>query len=176
MFQKDWSTTSEKKVVSTHPPLEEITNKIQNSEIIASPFKKINPKEDENINANLKDVKSLQQNNFTNQILGTIASQMDGIENNFPKSITRVEYEKLLFKPPEIKKKTIEIRNKNNELKKILAKKLEAVEFKPTDPSSKQQLNFLSGFETGSSCTEEQTNNSKEEDQINRIKYQNVYQ
>ena len=67
MFQKDWSTTSEKKVVSKHPPLEEITNKIQNSEIITSPFKKINPKEDENINANLKDVKSLQQqNNFTN--------------------------------------------------------------------------------------------------------------
>ena len=29
MFQKDWSTTSEKKVVSTHPPLEEITIKIQ---------------------------------------------------------------------------------------------------------------------------------------------------
>ena len=111
MFQKDWSTTSEKKVVSTHPPLEEITIKIQNLEIIAFPFKKINPKEDENRNANLKDVKSLQQqNNFTNQILETIASQMDRIEKNFPKSITRVEYEKPLFKLPEIKKKTIKIR------------------------------------------------------------------
>ena len=101
MLQKDWSTISEKKVISTHHPLEEITIKVQNSEIIVSPFKKINPKEYENINANLKDVKSLQQqNNFTNQILGTIASQMDRIEKNFPKSITRVEYENPLFKPP----------------------------------------------------------------------------
>ena len=101
---------------------------------------------------------------------------MDRIEKNFPKSITRVECEKPLFKPPEIKK-PLKFTNKNNELIKILAKKLEVVEFKPTDPSSsKQQLNFLSGSKTGSSYTEEQTDNSEEEDQINRIKYQNVYQ
>ena len=46
MFQKDWSTTSEKKVISKHPHLEEISIKVQNSEIIVSPFKTINPKED----------------------------------------------------------------------------------------------------------------------------------
>ena len=54
MFQKDWNTTSEKKVVATHPPLEEVIIKVQNSEVIASPFKNINFKEDESRNANLK--------------------------------------------------------------------------------------------------------------------------
>ena len=93
--------------------MEEVTIKVQNSEIIASPFKKINPKEDENINVNLKDIKILQQqNNFTNQILGTIASQMDRIEKNFPKSITSVDYEKPLLKPPEINK-PLKFDNKN---------------------------------------------------------------
>ena len=57
MFQKDWNTTIEKKVVSTHPLLEEITIIAQGFEIIASPFKKMNPKEDENRNSNLKDIK-----------------------------------------------------------------------------------------------------------------------
>ena len=43
--------------------------------MIASPFKKINFKEDESRNENLNDIKSLQQqNNFTNQILGTIVT------------------------------------------------------------------------------------------------------
>ena len=41
MFQKDWNTTTEKKVVSTHPLLEEITIIVQGTEVIASPFKKI---------------------------------------------------------------------------------------------------------------------------------------
>ena len=50
MFQKDWTTSSKKKVVSTHPPLEEVIIKVQNSEVITSPIKKINPKEDENRN------------------------------------------------------------------------------------------------------------------------------
>ena len=43
MFQKEWipNTTSERKVVSTHPPLEEIKIKAQGVKIIASPFKTI---------------------------------------------------------------------------------------------------------------------------------------
>ena len=61
MFQKDLTATSEKKVTSTHPPLKEILLKVQNFEVVASPFQKINSKEDENINANLKDIKSLQK-------------------------------------------------------------------------------------------------------------------
>ena len=57
MFQKDWNTTTEKKVVSTHSPLEEITIIVQGTGVIASPFKKINPKEDEKRNSNLKYIK-----------------------------------------------------------------------------------------------------------------------
>ena len=50
MFQKEWipNTTYEKKIVSTHPPLEEIKIKAQGVEIIVSPFKNISLKEDEN--------------------------------------------------------------------------------------------------------------------------------
>ena len=61
MFQKDWNTTTEKKVVSTHPHLEEIKITIQGTEVIASPFKKTNPKENENRHSNLKDIKGIQQ-------------------------------------------------------------------------------------------------------------------
>ena len=51
----------------------------------------------------------------------------------------------------KLKKKPLKFGNKKNKLIKILAKKLEAIQFNPTDPfSSKQQLNFLSGSETGS--------------------------
>ena len=105
MFQKDWNTTTEKKVVSTHSPLKKIIIISQGYEIIASPFKKINPGEDENINSNLKDIKGFQQqNNFTNQIMRTISSQMDRIEKNFPKSNNLIDYEKPLFKSPEFTK------------------------------------------------------------------------
>ena len=152
LFQNDWNTTSEKKVVSTHPPLEEVIIKVQNSKVIASLFKKINFKEDESRNANLKDIKSFQQqNNFTNQILCTIATQMDRFEKNMPKTL-KSDYDKPFFKPLEIVKPLKFVNNnKNEELYKILAKKLEVVEFKPIDPSSsKQQLNFLSGIDSES--------------------------
>ena len=89
MFQKEWksNTTSEKKIVSTHPPLEEIKIRAQGVEIIASPFKHISSNEDENRVTKLKDIKGIQQqNNFTNQILGTISSQLNRIEG---KSFTK---------------------------------------------------------------------------------------
>ena len=72
MFQKEWKSnaTSEKKIVSTHPPFEEIKIKAQGVEIIDSPFKHISSNEDENRGTKLKDIKGIQQeNNFTNQIL-----------------------------------------------------------------------------------------------------------
>ena len=70
MFQRDWNTTIENKVVSTHPPLEEIKLRVQGTEVIAPSFKRTNPKEDENRYSNLKDIKGIQQqNNYTNQIL-----------------------------------------------------------------------------------------------------------
>ena len=96
MFQKDWNTTTEKQVVSIHPHLEEIKIIVQGSEVIASPIKKINSKEDENKNSNLKDIKGIQQqNNFTNKILGTISSQLDRIKKIFPKLNEPTEYENL---------------------------------------------------------------------------------
>ena len=161
MFQKDWTTTFEKKVVSIHHPLEEVIIKVQNSEVIASPSIKIKPKENENRNANLKDIKGLQQkNNFTNQILGTIAAQIDRFEKNIPKTLSiKPEYDKPFFKPLEIAKPIkFANNNKNEELYKIIEKKLEAVEFKPTDPSSsKQQLNFLSATDFESLNTDNES-------------------
>ena len=71
MFQKEWipNTTSENKVVSTHPPLEEIRIMAQGVEIIASLFKTINTKEDETRSIRLRDIKGIQQqNNYTNKI------------------------------------------------------------------------------------------------------------
>ena len=44
MFQKDWNTTIEKQIVSTHPPLEEIKIIVQETKVIASPFKRLIPK------------------------------------------------------------------------------------------------------------------------------------
>ena len=61
MFQRDWNTTTEKKIVSTHPHFEEIKITVQGTEVIASPFKRTNPKEDEIRYSNLKDIKGLQQ-------------------------------------------------------------------------------------------------------------------
>ena len=173
MFQRDWNTTNEKKVVSTHPPLEEIKITVQGAKVIASPFKRTNPKEDEIRYSNLKDIKGLQQqNNFTNKILGTISSQLDRIEKNLPKS-KESEYEKPLCKSPDYNK-PIKLGNKNNDLIKTLAKKLEAMNI--TEPStSKRQINFSSDSETESSLSENQTQNS-EDDQINRIKYQKPWQ
>ena len=134
--------------------MEEIKIIVQRIEVIASPFKKINPKEDENRNSNLKHIKGIQQqNNFTNQILGTISSQLDRIEKKFPKSKDATE--KPLFKSPEFNK-PIKLGNKNNDLIKALVKRLEAMNI--TDPStSKCQLNILSGSETESSLEEKQT-------------------
>ena len=98
MFQKEWksNTTSEKKIVSTHPPLEEIKIKAQGVEIIASPFKHISSNEDENRGTKLKDIKGIQQqNNFTNQILGIISTQLNRIEGkNFTKNYKPEKEEK----------------------------------------------------------------------------------
>ena len=131
MFQKEWDTTSKNKIVSIYPPLEETIIKAQNTEIIASPYKKTNPKDDESRNANPKDIKILQQqNNFTNHILGTISSQMDRLERTLtlPQtkktgSISYSDYDSPLFKPHELTKPfTFGNQNKNSELIKILTK------------------------------------------------------
>ena len=52
---------SNKTIVSNHPPLEEVHIISQNTEIIASSFKTINPKDNEGRTTTLKDCKNLQQ-------------------------------------------------------------------------------------------------------------------
>ena len=119
----------------------------------------------------VKDIKGIQQqNNFTNQILRTISSQLDRIEKNIPKT-KETEKEKPLFKPSDCKKSLRLGGNKNNDdLIKILTKKLEFMNIKGP-LTSKDQINFLSGSETGSSVSESLKNDSEQEtEQINKIK------
>ena len=180
MFQKEWksNTIFEKKIVSTHPPLEEIKIKAQGVEIIASPFKQ-NSTEDENRMTKLKDIKSIQQqNNFTNQILGTISTQLNRIESKYftknykPENKEKeTKEENPLFKP--IKPLKLGGNKNNDDLIKILTQKLSSIEIK--DPSSsKEQVNFLSGSETSSIASgqlrEILQNSDQEEEQINKLK------
>ena len=60
---------------------------------------------------------------------------MDKFEKNMPKTLQiKSYYNKPFFKPPKIVKPIkFGNNNKNEELYKILAKKLEVVEFKPID-------------------------------------------
>ena len=177
MFQKEWNTTSEKKIVSTHPPLEELKIKAQGVEIIASPFKHISSNEDENRSTKLKDIKGIQQqNNFTNKILGTISSQLNRIESKTFTNKSKIENEEKetkqenpLFKPIKPLKLGSN-RNNNDDLIKILTQKLVGIEVK--DPSSsKSQVNFLSGSESGSIVSETLIENlEQEENQINKLK------
>ena len=178
MFNKEWksNTTSDKKIVSTHPPLEEIKIKAQCVEIIASLFKHISSNENENRMKKLKDIKGIQQqNNFTNQILGTISTQLNRIEGkSFTKSYkteneeNEIKHDNPLFKP--IKPLKLGGNRNNDELIKILTQKLTRM-----DPScSKNQVNFLSGSETSSIASEQLINNlqnsEQEEEQINKLK------
>ena len=184
MFQKEWksNTTSEKKIVSTHPHLEEIKIKAQGVEIIASPFKHISSNEDEKRMTKLKDIKGIkQQNNYTNQILGTISTQMNRIEGKLSSRINKTEdkndnekdkkIENPLFKP--IKPLKLGGSKNNDDLIKHLTQKLTGLEV--NDPStSKNQENFLSGSETNSSVSETLIQNietsDKEEEQISKLK------
>ena len=180
MFQKEWksNTTSNKKIVSTHPPLEEIKIKVQGVEIIASPFKHISSNEDENRGTKLKDIKGIQQqNNFTNQMLGTISTQLNRIEGKYstknkPENEEKeTKQENPLFKP--IKPLKLGGHRNNDDLIKILTQRLSSIEIKYPS-SSKEQVNFLSGSETGSTVSRQLTenlhNSGQEEDQINKLK------
>lgn len=137
MFQntQNWKT-SNRIVSSYHSPLAEIFIKIQNTEIIASPFKTIGSKDVETRTTQLKDFKSLQQqNNFTNQILETISSQLDRIETKFepprpsqitiPQILNKIfDKNKSFFKPADVGNDTLNLSKPNDELIKILTAKL----------------------------------------------------
>ena len=129
-----------KTIVSNHPPLEEITITAQNTEIIASSFKTINSKDIERHITTLKDYKSLQQqNNFTNQILGTLSSQLDRIEDKLetpqitsqivtPQFLDRnLDKNRPIFKSTEVVNKTLKLSN-NDDLIKYLTKRIEQLD------------------------------------------------
>ena len=149
----------------------------QGVEIIASPFKTITTKEDESRTIKLRDIKGIQQqNNFTNQILGTISSQLNIIEkiipnNNNKTKETEKEKEKPLFQPS--KNLRLGGNKSNDDLVKILTQKLAFMEIK-NPSSSKDQINFLSGSETCSYVSETFTKNLEDSEQdidlINKIK------
>ena len=196
IFQKEWksNTIYEKKIVSNHPHLEEIKIKAQGVEIIASPFKHISSNEDDNRGTKLKDIKGIQQqSNFTNQILGTISTQLNRIEgkvSNRFKTETETEekyftkdykpenkeketkQENPLFKPIKPLKLGSNSNRNNDDLIKILTQKLSSIEIK--DPSSSKQVNLLSGSETNSTASEQLIenlqNSEQEEEQINKLK------
>ena len=113
---------SNKTIVLNHPPLEEITITAQNTEIIASPFKTINPKNTEGCIATLKDYKNLQQQNkFINQILGT----RQIVSPHFPDR--NLDKNRPIFKPMEVGNKTLKLSN-NNDLIKTLTKRIEQLD------------------------------------------------
>ena len=159
--------------------MEEIKIKAQGVEIVASPFKHISSNEDENKMTKLKDIKGIQQqNNFTNQILGTISTQLNRMESKYftknykpEKEEKEIKNENPLFKP--IKPLKLGGNKSNDELIKILTQKLTGMEIK--DPfCSKNQVNFLSGSETSSIASEQLIENlqtsDQEEEQINKLK------
>ena len=125
----------------------------------------------------LKDIKSIQQqNNFSNQIFGTISTQLNRIESkyftkNYKHEENEIKQDNPLFKP--IKPLKLGGNKNNDELIKILTQKLTGMEIK--DPScSKSQVNFLSETETSSIASEQLIENlqtsEQEEEQINKVK------
>ena len=127
----------------------------------------------------LKDIKGIQQqNNFTNQMLGTISTQLNRIESKYftknykPENEEKeIKHDNPLFKP--IKPLKLGGNKNNDELIKILTQKLTGIEVKDHS-CSKNQVNFLSGSETSSIASEQLIENlqtsEQEEEQINKLK------
>ena len=110
-------------------------------------------------------------------MLGTISTQLNRIEGKYstknkPENEEKeAKQENPLFKP--IKPLKLGGHGNNDDLIKILTQRLSSIEIK--DPSSsKEQVNFLSGSETGSTVSRQLTENlhdsGQEEDQINKLK------
>ena len=111
-------------------------------------------------------------------MLETISSQLNRTEGKPFTNKYKIENEEKetkqenpLFKPTKPLK--LGGNRNNDDLIKILTQKLTSIEIK--DPSSpKEQLNFLSGSETGSTVSRQLTenlhNSGQEEDQINKLK------
>ena len=82
---KTWKTLNNQNIISVHPPLETIAFNHENTSVIATPFKSIINDTNDNQPSTKLDIKNIHcQNNYSNQILSTIASQLDRIENSHP--------------------------------------------------------------------------------------------
>ena len=112
-------------------------------------------------------------------MLGTISSQLNRIEGKSFTNKYKTENEEKetkqqenpLFKPTKLLK--LGGNRNNDDLIKILTQRLTSIEIK--DPSSsKEQVNFLSCSETGSTVSRQLTenlhNSEQEGDQINKLK------
>ena len=122
-----------------------------NIAIIASPFKKIYSKEIEGWTTRLKDYISLQQqNNSTNQILNTISSQVDRIEDKLetPQIVSQIvtpqfldrnlDKNRSIFKPVEVGNKIVKLSNNDDSIK-CLTKRIEQLDLvqKPSTSNTK---------------------------------------
>ena len=111
----------------------------------------MNPKDTKGRTVTLKDCKNLQQqNNFTNQILGTLSSQLDRIEDKLetphisrqivtPHFLDKsLDKNRPIFKPAEVGNKTLKLSN-NDDLIKTLTKRIEQLDLtnKPLTSNTK---------------------------------------
>ncbi|KAL2527251.1 CCHC-type domain-containing protein [Abeliophyllum distichum] len=109
---KIWKTTSENTFQSVHPPLEKIVIPKGDVKVIAFPLKQISDKR-ESENPTIKDIKNIkQQNNYTNILLHSVATQLNQIEQPTQNELVKQNIAKE-------KEKTYE---KNNNTSKTLFK------------------------------------------------------
>ena len=151
-------------------------------EVIASPFKIINPKDDERRSVTLKDCKNLQQqNNFTNQILGTLSSQMDRIEDRLedhqasrqivtPHFLDRnLDKNCPIFKPAEVGNHKLKFSNHQQDLLQTLTSKIAQLDLSNKASSSNtKSINVIEEI-TPENVDEIHTLFEDKDPQINRI-------
>ena len=112
---KTWNLIPSGTVNSVHPPLQGIIINTPDEEVKAEPFKK-GGKDSDSSSTNLRDIKKIyEQNNYSNQILHTIATQVDTlhtqVENStkpsFPRSVSRPHFQ--VSKLPKNLRETISL-------------------------------------------------------------------
>ncbi|KAI5683613.1 hypothetical protein M9H77_04841 [Catharanthus roseus] len=83
---KKWKLSDGNIITQIHPPLQSLRLDTPEGELIASPFKK---GKDSNDSINMEDIRKIyHQNNYSNQILHTIATQVDSLSSEI-KSIPK---------------------------------------------------------------------------------------
>ncbi|KAI5659783.1 hypothetical protein M9H77_28576 [Catharanthus roseus] len=86
---KNWKLSDGNIITQIHPPLQSLRLDTPDGEIIASPFKKGKDTDD---SLNMDDIRKIyHQNNYSNQILHTIATQVDSLSSeikSIPKATT----------------------------------------------------------------------------------------